>query len=141
MGKRIRCDRPARLALQTIIADCGRRVQCFVEVALLQDAMHAVRPICPDAGKTVGLQFEPHRELIDLSLAAALLLQLANFCGDSEQVLDVMRHLVCDDIGLRKVAWRTKARLQVIEETEVNVSLPITGTIKRAHRGLAQATR
>src|SRR5215831_9265548 len=51
-----------------------------------------------------------------------------------------MADLVGDHVGLGKVAWRTKAVLQLAVESKVDVDLAVERTIERPHRRLTDAT-
>ena len=53
------------------------------------------------------------------------------------EVLHVVADLVRDHVGLREIARRVEAALQVVEEREVDVEPLVIGTIERSHRRLA----
>ena len=65
------------------------------------------RVFAPDAGETVRLQFETHRQRIALGLADAAALRL-DLARDAEQVLHMVADLVCDHVGLREFAGAWK---------------------------------
>lgn len=83
-------------ALDGVVADGGGRAQAILQVALLQrnlSTRHRRGAGGPDAGVTVGLQF-------DADLAAVSALRAgAGLAQRSSQVLDVVADLVGDDIG------------------------------------------
>ena len=58
-------DRPARLLLDAIVADRRRPRQPLLDVADLEQ-LALVGRVRPDAGEAVGLELEPHRELVRL---------------------------------------------------------------------------
>ena len=62
--------------------------------------------MCPDAGKAVGLKFEFHGGAGGTcgARAARGVAHCIDSLGDSEELLDVVPHLVGDDIRLRKIA-------------------------------------
>ena len=58
--------------------------------------------------------------------------------GDAEQRLDVMSHLVGDDVGLGEITGSAEAVAQLAEERKVQVYLVIGGTVKGTDRGLGE---
>src|SRR5690554_3287709 len=97
----------------------------------------AVSMMTPDPGKTVGLQFLAHRQLILPGFGQALLL-LAYLCSNTQQGLQVMADLVRDDIGLGKVARGLVAGFQVMVERQVDIHLAVSRTIKGANSGIGR---
>ncbi len=93
----------------------------------------------PHAGQAVGLQFEPHRQLVALALRQALagLLHLAR---DAQQVLHMMADFVRDHVGLGEIARRTEAPAQFVEERHIQIELAVGRAIERSHLGLPHAT-
>jgi len=51
----------------------------------------------------------------------------------------VVAELVGEDVGLREVAGRAEAPLQLVVEAEVDVDLFVAGAVERAGRGLGEA--
>src|ERR1700730_15137382 len=111
VGERVRDHVAARLALQRVVADRRRGAHRRLDVALLDEGRPAAILLAlvlverPDAGKAVGLQLDPHLQLICLrTVEAALLLLLLHLRQYAEQVLHVMAYLVGNHIGLAELA-------------------------------------
>src|SRR5688572_31266634 len=92
----------------------------------------------PHPGVAVGLQLHAHGELVALPLAGAAL-RVANAVRDAGDRLDVMSDFVRNDVGLREVARRAESLIEVPEEGEVEIHLPIVRAIERPHRRLSDA--
>ena len=117
------------------------------------------------AGSHLVVECRPHaREAVGLQLHAApaarwprarrraqrLLLQRLHLVGDAEQRLHVMADLVRDHVGLREIARRVEALLQLVVEVEVDVDLLVerdnrtapspTGRCRTPSRGAANST-
>lgn len=92
-------------ALQPVVADRACGVQAFLDIAGLEDLPRAVRMVRPDAGETIGLQLQPHREGVALRLAHPLAHRV-HFLGDPQQGLHVVADLVRDHVGLGEVTGR-----------------------------------
>src|SRR4030095_13228643 len=84
----------------------------------------------PNPGQTVRLQLEADGGCIADRLAGAGR-SLAQLVGDTEQVLDVVAHLVRDDVGLREIARGSEAPIQLVVEGEVDVNLAIGRAVER----------
>ena len=78
MGEGIRHDDAARLLLQAIIAHRARGVHRRLDIALLDDVLHAIGVMRPHARQAIGLQLDPHRYRIS---AAAVALRLVALRG------------------------------------------------------------
>jgi hypothetical protein len=48
----------------------------------------------------------------------------------------VMAYLVCDNVRLCEIATRAEASMQLIEKSEIEIDLPVGGTIERSRCGL-----
>ena len=116
-------------------------VQPALDVAGLQPVLHLVIERRPHAGEAIGLQLHPHLQLIGLALAARILLQRLHAVGNTQQRLHVMADLMRNHIGLREVAGRAEAPLQVVVERKIDVHFLVGRTIERPHRRLAGAAR
>ena len=81
----------------------------------------------PDAGEAVGLQLQPHRELVGLLLASRAAARRCTFSRDAEQVLHVVADLVRDHVRLREIARRAEAPLELVEEGQVEIDLLSSG--------------
>ena len=55
------------------------------------------------------------------------------------QHLHVMADLVGNDVGLREIARRAEPRIEVAEERQVQIHLPVVRAVERPHRRLADA--
>ena len=132
--------------LQTVIADRGRGLHGRLDVAGLDQSPLLLRVVRPHAGEAVGLQFDPHLELVGLGLVQAAL-HLLHLRQDAEQVLHVVSDLVRDHVGLGELAAlaadlaAAETSLEVLEERGVEIDLPIVRTIERSHRGLREPAR
>ena len=127
---RLRVHAAARLALDPVVADRRRRGQALLEVAALEQPL-LLRRVPPDAGEAVGLQLEPHRELV--RALRVLLLLPVHVVHHAEQVLDVVAELVRDHVGLREVArppgngvWSSR------KKREVDVDVLVGRAVERA---------
>src|SRR5688572_1908085 len=140
VGEGVRRDVAARLLLETVIADGARGLEGLLDVALLEDLELPLRVMGPDAGEEVGLELEPHRELVVLGLAHASAGGL-DLVADPEEVLHVVPDLVRYDVGLREVSGRAVSPPQVLVEGEVDVELLIGRAVERTHRRLRETAR
>src|SRR5262245_30963749 len=96
----------------------------------------------PHAGETVGLQLHFDLQLVGLALVEAAL-HLLHLGKNPEQLLDMVAHLVGDDVGLGELARLAVAAaepvFQVAEERGVDVDALIAGAVERPHGGLRHA--
>ena len=67
MGKGFGCDIPPRLFLQAIVTDSACRVQRLLYIPAFEQLPGSVGIVGPDAGQTIGLQFQFYRQRIGLS--------------------------------------------------------------------------
>ena len=87
--------------------------------------------------EAIRLEFQFHRKRIHFARIAFLL--LANFGFDPSQLLNVMAQFVSDDVGLRKLARRAEAPVQLVEKAEVNVNLLVVRAIEGSGGGFCSA--
>src|SRR4029434_11036406 len=144
VGEAIAHHPARRLPLQRVVADRGRRPQCRVDVAGLDEAGTLLLfAVDPDARKTIRLQLDLDLQRVGLRLAAGLLLQPLHARQDAEQVLDVMSRLMRDDVGGRELAGTARAtaeaRFNFAEETGVEEYLFVRRAVERSHRRLRHA--
>src|SRR6185312_4219332 len=144
VGETVRHHPARRLPLQRVVADGGRRPQCRIDIAGLDEAGTLLLfAVDPDARKTIRLQLDLDLQRVGLSLAAGLLLQPLHARQDAEQVLDVVPRFMRDDIGRRELARtaRTalKARFDFAEEAGVEEDLFVRRAVERPHRRLRHA--
>src|SRR5207249_5458 len=92
-----------------------------------------VRVPGPNTGIAIRLQFFAHGIAGGAGFAAAVRIERA------EQVLDVMAVFVGDHVSLRKLAWRTEALRQLVEEGEVEINMAVGSAVERTGRRLAFA--
>src|SRR6185437_8924718 len=92
----------------------------------------------PDAGVTVGLQFDLYLDRIALSLARAGL-QLLGLPQRAGEILHMVANLVRNDIGLREVARRLEALRKLVEELRVEIDLLVGRAVERPHCRLSSA--
>ena len=107
-------------------------VRARLQVARLENVPGLIGLLRPHAGETIGLQFDPHRHLVRTDAAARRLFFGGCLVGDAQLVLNVMPHLVRDDIGAGELAGRPELRGKLLKEGEVDVHLPVTRTVERA---------
>src|SRR4051812_43116518 len=130
--------------LQTVIADRGRGLHGRLDVAGLDQPPLFLGVVRPYAGEAIGLQLDPHLELVGLGLVQAAL-HLLHLRQNAEQVLHVMSDFVRDHIGLRELAAlaadlaAAETPLEVLEERGVEIDLAVVGTVERTHRGLRES--
>src|SRR5436190_6667633 len=143
MGERFRHNPALRALLQRVIPDLGCGVEPVLDIARQQAVLDLIVQARPNTRKAVGLQLHAHLQLVDLALVAALqrpLLEALHLVGNAQQRLDVVADLVGDDVGLREVARRVKALLQLPVEVEIDVNLVVERAVEGPHCRLADAT-
>src|SRR5271165_721793 len=128
MRKRFRAHLPARHALQSIVSDGCRRLQACLHVARIDD-LALFGGFRPNSGEAIGLEFQPHRERVDLR--AVPFLRLAHLRFDAENLLHVVTEFMGDHVGLRKFARRSETLGQFVEESEIEIDFLVAGTIER----------
>jgi hypothetical protein len=136
-------DLALRLALDRVVADRRGGAQPFFDVTRIEPHLAGLGlardVVAPDAREAVGLQLHAHRQLVGLGLARALL-RGAHLLVDAEQVLHVMADLVRDHVGLREVARRAEAPLELVVEAQVDVDPLVGRTVERTDgRGVRAA--
>ena len=89
-------DRPT---LNPVVADGGRRIEAFVDIALFEDVPLG-GGVAPDASVAIGLQFGAHRQRIGFRRIG--LLEAAHARFGAEQQLHVMTDFVGEHVGLAK---------------------------------------
>ena len=102
VGERVGHDPALALALDSVVADGRGGIEPLLDVALLEDLAGPVCVVCPDAGQAVRLELHAHRQLVGLDPAGAAP-RVVDLLADAEQGLDVVAHLVGDDVGLGEV--------------------------------------
>src|SRR5690606_17141170 len=83
----------------------------------------------PHPRQVVRLQLETHGHPIVFCLAH-FSSQTVNLVGEAHQLLNVVPHLMCDDIGLCKIAGSIESISQFLIKTQINIKLLISWTIK-----------
>ena len=137
MRPALRVHLPLRLLLDPVVSDRGRRVEAGVDVVLgqLLDQPGLDSVGGPDPGVAVSLELSPNRP------ALGALAVVADLLEDAKLVLDVMSVLVGDDVRLcERRAAGAEARLQLVEEPEVDVDLLIPWAVERPDLGAGEAT-
>jgi disulfide bond formation protein DsbB len=120
------------VGLQGIIADLLGCIQRLKEIGTVKPA-HFARMIGPDPGKTIGLQFDLHRDEVAFFLrghGAFRILTLQN----TQTVLHGMGHFMGHNIGCRKIALRAQTFIQRHEEICVQIHLFVRRAVKRTRR-------
>src|SRR5262245_1281247 len=139
--ERVRNHVALAAALQAIVSDGGRCLHGRLDVAGLDQPPLLLRVVRPDPGKAVGLQLDPHLELIGVGLVHGALHRL-HPRQNAEQVLHVMTDLVRDHVGLRELAAlapdlaAAETPLEILKERGVEIDLMVDRTVERPHGGL-----
>src|ERR1700729_398098 len=98
VGKCLRDDRTARLALERVVADPGGGVQGGFNISGFKTPPALfLRAVRPHTGKTVGLQLDTDAEGVRLCFAAAFTLGIC-LAENAKQVLNMMSDLMPYDI-------------------------------------------
>src|SRR5215831_2342745 len=136
-------DITLRLPLQTIVANCRRGLQRRLHVARLERIPSLIRIIRPDAGETVGLQFDPHLDTVCLRFAPGGTLCGLSLWQNSKQILHVMTDLVRNHISFGKFATLAAATAEpithVTEERGIEINASVIRTVERPHGRLREA--
>mgnify|MGYP001290647172 FL=1 len=120
-------------ALEGVVADRLGGAQPLLHVTGLEQIMVVGRP---DTGEAIGLQL--HLHLLGIAGGGvAALLGGAHLVRNADERLDVMAHLMCDHIGLRKIAGRAEAGAQLVEEARVEIDAIVGGAVEGAHCGFS----
>ena len=53
-----------------------------------------------------------------------------HFLGSAKEVLDVMAHLVRNDVSLGEVSWGTKPYLEFLEKAQIQIDFAVDGAIE-----------
>src|SRR6185437_179147 len=143
MGECIGHDVSLRLLLQTVVADSGSRLQSGLHVAGLDRFPALIGVICPNAGKTISLQLDPHLNSICFGLVPGSALRRLRFRQNPQQVLDVMPYLVCNHVSFREftrlAVTAAEANAHVPKERGIEVYPPVVRTIKWTHGRLRES--
>src|SRR6185369_14643223 len=135
VGEAVGNDIALSLLLERVVADRLGRTHRFLGVAGLQDRTLAVAGARgPDAGITIGLEFDPDLDRIALGLARARL-EFVRLVQRALEVLDVMPDLMSDDIGRGRVSGRSEALRQLVEEARVDVNPGVVRAVEWPGRG------
>src|SRR3954453_19678698 len=116
------------LRLDPVVADrrCGIERLRDIGLRHVGDHLRRRRMVGPDARQAIGLQLEPDGRAIGAGLTALGSIE------DAEHVLDVMAVLVRDHVRLGEPAtFRAEARLELVEEPEVEVDRLVDRAIER----------
>ena len=92
----------------------------------------------PDAGKAIGLQFQPHLQGVAL-LGTAAFLSCAHLRFDAQQILHVMTDLVRNHIGLCEITRGFKALGQFAIKAQIDIDAAVRRAIKRANFSAGRA--
>ena len=99
---------PLCQSLQSVITDLIRRIHSLGDVPFLQDVIVALGMVSPNAGKIVGLEFQPHCQVVPLDLARAedVLVYSVATGGDETNVAEVANDLGVWDLGRFAARYR-----------------------------------
>ena len=137
MREAFRTRNPAGFLLQCVIADLTRGVHRLFEIAGLDHAEPVAHLFAPDAGQTIGLQFDAHRNLVGLRVAD-LGAQAVGLAQNAQLVLHMMADFMRHNIGLREIPPGAKLARHRGEEIRVQINLLVPRAIKRP--GLARGS-
>src|SRR5262245_20888937 len=141
VGERVRNDVALAAPLQAIVADGGCCLHGRLDVAWLDHPPLFFGVVRPDPGEAIGLQLDPHLQLVGIALVHAALHRL-HPRQNAEQVLHVMADLVRDYVGLGELAAlaadlaAAEAPFEILKERGVEIDLAIDRTVERPHGGL-----
>src|SRR5262245_22268477 len=99
--------------------------------------------IRPDAGETVGLQFNPHLDTVCLRFASCCTLRGLRLRQNAQEILHVMTDLMRHHISFGEFATLPTATTELVshvtEERGIEVNAPVIRTVKRSHCRLRKA--
>ena len=104
------------------------RARAFAAACNAPTRLPESRPAIPAAPKARSIPFR---------LRAA---QRIDLVAGSQQLLNVMPHLVSNHIRLRKIPWGMKTPLQFVEETQIEINFLIFRAIKRPDGSTGKTT-
>ena len=119
-----------RPLLNKIVSDSLSGLKALFYISRLQEVLPS-RMVAPNSGKAIGLQFLDNGKRIRFCLVRPAPHRV-DLIGDPQQVLDMMAHFMSDDVSLSKIAGRSEAPVELLEEREVQIHLPIGRAIKRS---------
>ena len=123
MRETVRHNAPLALLLQAIVTNRLRGIQGLFQIACFQYALllHAVPP---DASEAVGLKLHAYGQTIHLRLRS-ILLHLAHFWLNAEQLLHVVADFMRDHVALGKIAVSAQLAFHVVIELSlIHISEP-----------------
>ena len=137
MGEAIGHHPPRAHLLQPVVANRRRRAQRFFDVAGIE--LHLAGRGAPD--RAASCPQTPAKQSAWSSSATEALLapdrrSSEARCVQAEQRLHVMTELVRDDIGLARSRQGAEASIELAEEPEIQVYLPVLRAVERAGRRL-----
>ena len=138
MRETFRNDIPRRLSLQRVIADLVCSLERFFDVAAFQNVVASLRVMGPNPRKIISLQFQTDRCSIGCELVS-LPPNLGDLLTVTQQVLDVMCHLMGNHVGLREISRSVVTPLELFKERRRHVNLLISWTVKRSHRRVGRS--
>jgi len=109
------------LFLQAVIADGIGGAQSFLDVSRLQEMAGVVRP---NTGVEIGLKFEAHRKLVEVTLTEAGPLGI-DHVGRAEELLHVVADFMGDDVSLGEVTGGTELVCQLREKADVEIDAAV----------------
>ena len=89
-------------SLYPIISDGTGSIQPFFDVPGLKDLAALMGLIGPNSREAVSLQFHPHRQFVPFSRVNPRL-KITHLVGNTEKGLNMMAHLMGNNIGLSKI--------------------------------------
>ena len=131
MGKRVRLHPLTGIALQRVIADLPGGIHRLHQIATLQTIKPGIGGLRPDAGQTIGLQFDAHRQGVAFLLADLRALAV-DLIEDPQRILHMMGHFMRHHIGGGKIAPSAQLIFHRHKEIGVQKHLAFGWAIERA---------
>ncbi len=136
MGEAFGADAAAGHLLQTVVSYGRGCLETGVDVLLI-DEFALFGGEAPDAGETIGLQFQADRE--GVGVARILFLQLAHFGLNAEDLLHVMADFVGNYVSLGEFTRGGELTLEFLEEAEIQIDFFVFRAIEGARGGVGSS--
>ena len=107
MGEGLRTHAASCHFLQTVIAHRRCCTKTRLNIALIND-LALFSGFTPDPSEAIGLELQVHGKRV--RLRRITFPQTLNLLLNAQELLNMMPDFVCDHVGLRELARRTKAR-------------------------------
>ncbi len=139
MGERVRHHAALALLLQAVIADGIGGIQGLFDVSRLQPVQAFARMVGPHTRQAIGLQLLAYQQAAIALHLPPLLACFLDFRRHAEQRLHMVSDFVGNDVGLGEVSGGGEALGHFLEETHVQIDLPVCRAIERTGRRRGKA--